>query len=600
MFLPGFPAPSPEVISALLVGEKPTPFDALADGMDLWERRFGLFPEVAAYVGSERLGQPEVPIGLAPVGLDAGGPDPLDVSPQWQRVMLSVERLPSLWKEARKAVWSVPEGKGWETVLVQSTYVAEGIRKAFEVVGRGDMDVLRRSLTFLEKGIWRWVWVVGLLQQQGRPLTPALVLQAMSEEGKEDLACVLEAVVVIRLLQGKRSMASYVLSRWVTESVWGPCGLGAAVPLAPAPWLMELSWAWGQRDLILGMEPYLSERQRADLEALRWESARPHGIAAGSALMWDRIDRLSFGESEGARLFRETVALPWVDDRDVYGEIADGAAIGWRQAMDVWESRQYELRDQAGRLERVLLPVVDGELATSAAAMVLRWRHHFECNRIWREPPGFVAEVQDWLASVLGRMDGKTPPVQKQPVVALNNHWFKPAHGLGAAPYLSLLTEEQESDWRVTEFLRPLVFSALASMAIGMKAGHAAQLQELDWVREKIWDPSGPEIRVDQAFAHLLLLCGNDRCSVPQLRELPKRLGRQLGVKPAAVKAWLEAQPFTLLDLEEFRQMVVQRKIEALVVGGLVETLNARPHFKPSWMTGVLTGLAMPRPHGEI
>jgi len=163
-----------------------------------------------------------------------------------------------------------------------------------------------------------------------------------------------------------------------------------------------------------------------------------------------------------------------------------------------------------------------------------------------------------------------------------------------------VLSAKQRRDWRVEELLRPLLFSALSSMAIGLKAGYATQLQQLDWVREKVWNPEGPAIKVDQVFAQLLMLCSHEKCTVPRLRALDQRLARQLGVKPAEVEEWMSCQPFSLVDLEEFRQRVKRKEVEPLSVGGLVETLTARNHFVPSWVTNPLSGLAIPRQYGDF
>ena len=603
MFLPGLPSPSPEVVGALLSGEKPTPFDALGDGLDLWERRFGLFSEVAAYVGAERLGSFAAGSGLRPGGLEAGGADDLEALPQWQRYVVAAEDLPALWRESREAIWGVTEQEGrseWDTALLLSMRVTERIQHAFSQVSRRDMDPLRRHLGFLNQGVCRWAWVAGLLSREERPLLPHRLLEAMTREGREDPAELFEALVVIRLVQGRASMAGYVVRRWLTEVVWGAFGLSGEMPHPSSPLMAELSWALRQREGVLGAAPFLSESQQSDLEALRWDSARPDGIASGVALLWDRVDCFTAGESEGAVSFRELAALPIADDSDPFGEIADGDAVSATAFKEAWLGRQLATRDHSGRLERVLLTVVDGELATSAALFVLRWRHHLISSRVWREPKGFEAEMQNWLACVLARLDGGDVSSRPRAAVMVNNHLSTPSRGLYAQSVLAELTSEQEMDWRVVEILRPLLFAALSSMAIGLKAGHATQLQELDWVRRGVWDPRGPSIRVDQAFAHLLMLCSHESCTVPQLRALEVRLGRQLGADPEVVEAWLSAQPFDLRDLEEFRQRVVQRKAEALSVGGLVETLNARAHFKPSWLTGPLTGLAMPRPHGVI
>ena len=603
MFLPGLPSPSPEIVGALLSGEKPTPFDALADGLDLWERRFGMFSEVAAYIGTERLGVPPAVSGLMPGGTDAGGVNELEMLPQWQRVVLAAEELPALWEGARKAVWVAADregSSGWSVALEHSAGVTDRIRHAFGLVGRGDMDVLRRHLSFLNQGLCRWAWVVGLLAQQDRPLVPNRVLEALTAEGQGDPGEVFEALVVLRLLQGKASMAGYVIRRWLTELIWGDLGLSGDMPLIYGPLMAEMSWALQRRSEVLEAAPFLSEQQKTDLEALRWDSSRPDGMASGVAVLWDRIDRFSAGSQDAAKAFRDAVAKPLSDDSDPYGEIADGDAVAVSTVRHQWLCRQADTRDFNGRLERVLLPVVDAELATSAALFVLRWRHHMISNRIWREPAGFAGEFQHWLASVLVRWDGGVVDVEPVNVSIINNHLLSPARGVFAKSYRGRLTAEQENDWRVTEFLRPLVFAALSSMAIGLKAGHATQLQEVEWVREAVWNPNLPAIRVDQVFAQLLMLCSHEKCTVPQLRALPERLARQMGVDAEHIEQWLECQPFELTDLEEFRQRVIQRKTEALTVGGLVETLNARAHFKPSWLTGPLTGLAMPRPHGVI
>ena len=152
----------------------------------------------------------------------------------------------------------------------------------------------------------------------------------------------------------------------------------------------------------------------------------------------------------------------------------------------------------------------------------------------------------------------------------------------------------------MTEILRPMLFAALSSLAIGAKAGHATRLEDLEWVREKVWDPAGPEIKVRDAVAQIHMLCSHEKRTVQDLPSLASKLGRQLGVDKEAVTEWVEAQPFELLDLENFRKDVHSHRRELGEVGGLVDTLQCRPHFKPSWLVAPLVGLAKPKASGGV
>ena len=602
MFLPGFPSPSPEIVAALLTGEKPTPFDALGTDLDLWEGSFGLQPEVRAYIGAERLGTAPSVSGLMPGGRLAGGAEVIESLPQWQRALVVAEDLPAMWKEVWRSLQQpCPKGDSdWARALAKSWGVTNYITMAFSSVGRHDFELVRGCLAFLQPGLIRWAWVVGLLAQQNRPLIPHLVLEALTEEGQNDANTLMEGFVITRLMQGKRSMATYVLGRWLTGLVWGRNGLSGAMPNPASPLMKELHWAWAQRDQITNRRTFLDDSQKKALGDMQWDSSRPNGIASGMALLWDRLDHLTFGSTEGALAMQAIVEKPWVDDCDPWSEAKDGDAVTWKKAAAIWMARQSETKDQSGRLDRVLLSVVTPELATSAGLLVLRWRHHLMSSRVWRNPQGLCLDIQHWLSCVLARMDGDRLELKERSLLPADNHWFRPGQGLTATENMTRLTEEQELDWRVTEVLRPLLFSALASMAIGLKAGSATQLQELDWVRESVWDPNEPTIRIYDVFDALRVMCEAQRCTVPALKGVYLALSGQCGVEVEAIEAWFEAQPFDLTDLEAFRQKVLLKEAEVGEVGGLVETLFARNHFKPSWVTGVLTGLAQPRPHGEI
>jgi len=68
-----------------------------------------------------------------------------------------------------------------------------------------------------------------------------------------------------------------------------------------------------------------------------------------------------------------------------------------------------------------------------------------------------------------------------------------------------------------------------------------------------------------------------------------------LSVSEAELGAWLAAQPFDLKQLEAFRQLVISGQAQLELLGSLPETLYARGHVKPAWLTAPLLGLVEPR-----
>ena len=161
----------------------------------------------------------------------------------------------------------------------------------------------------------------------------------------------------------------------------------------------------------------------------------------------------------------------------------------------------------------------------------------------------------------------------------------------GPVTQVAKLPDRRRPDWRIEEVLRPLIYAALSSMAAGLQVPNADQLyKHSDWVGTKIWRPTWSRISIYRALEVLFGLCPKGIKG-----EVFGVWAKELGVSEEELQAWVVAQPFDLAQLERFRRMVVAGDVELTLVGSLPETLYARPHVKPSWLTGPLLGLVEPR-----
>lgn len=596
MLISGLPSPAPAMLAALMSGTRPSPFDAAADGFDLWERRFGLFPEVAAFIGAERLPQPEVWSEALP-GTQGGLGAELEGVTGPARLLVAASSITEKWIGARKAVLTVAGEKDalvWPVVMANASLVVDLVKSAFSLLSRESLPVLRLQLDPLLTGpLCRWAWVVGLLEGAGRPLLPWRVLDAICEEGKEDPIELMEALIVVRLLQGQSSMAGYVLSRWLTEMVWGPRGLSGVLPDFRSPLMGELQPIWDQRDRVLSAPAFMDAKQQEEMEALGWEAKAPNGIAMGAALLLKRLEL--YCEGDAGSEVRHAFSCPWVEeDPDLGEEVTTG------EARVAWANRMRAVGLQEDKFRRVLLTEVDAELATQAALLVFRWRAYWMGRRVWSDPQGFVSAVESWISGVLFRWGEPGPSLRYAFRGAVGDYLLQGFGESTAEGVEGVLEEVQQLDWRVTEILRPLIYAAMSSLAIAVKAGHADDLAKVEWIREKVWDPSGPPIRVEAAVEGLFRLARSEQTTVKRIDGRERRWAKQIGVKVQELKDWLEAQPFDLDDLEAFRIAVESGEAQLLSIGGLRETLNARAHFKPAWIVGPLTGLSEPRPHGNL
>lgn len=596
MLISGLPSPAPAMLAALMGGARPSPFDAAADGFDLWERRFGLFPEVAAFIGAERLPQPEVWAESLPGSIGGLGGELEGVTGP-ARLMVASASITERWKAARDGVLSIAgesDERVWPVVTSHAGQVLDLLKAAFSLLSRDSLSVLRLQLEPLLSGpLCRWAWVVGLLEREGRPLLPLRVLDAMCVEGVDDPIELMEALVVVRLMQGQSSMAGYVQARWLVEMVWGPQGLSGVLPDFRSPLMGELQPIWEGRKRVMEAPVFLTRVQQEEMEGLGWESKAPNGIAMGTSLLLGRLSR--YCEGDGGEAVRSSFSLPWVEGPADVGE--EESILEVRKA---WANRMQGVGLEEEKFRRVLLTEVDAELATQAALLVFRWRPFFMGRRVWSEPQGFVLAVESWISGVLFRWGESGPRLRYAERGAVGDYLLQGPGQATAEGVEGLLEGEKRLDWRVAEILRPLIYSAMTSLAISVKAGHADNLCKVEWIREKIWDPAGPPIRVEAAVGGLFRLARSEQTSIKRLEARERRWAKQLGVKTQDLKDWLECQPFDLDDLEAFRVAMEAGEAELAAVGGLRETLLSRAHFKPAWLVGPLAGLAEPIPHGKL
>jgi hypothetical protein len=233
------------------------------------------------------------------------------------------------------------------------------------------------------------------------------------------------------------------------------------------------------------------------------------------------------------------------------------------------------------------LMVVDQELAVLAAEFVLRWRHSFDPGWWFEEPQGFVVAMEGFFAQVIARLEAKQVRKLYRWRSAELRYWF----GEEAA-YVAVLPDGRRMDWRIEEVLRPLMYAALTSMAAGLGVSNADRLCEhYQWVAEKVWSPGWRCLGIYRAVGVLFEVCPRGIKGPGVMADWAKGLS----VSEEELGVWLAAQPFDLKQLEAFRQLVISGQAQLELLGSLPETLYARGHVKPAWLTAPLLGLVEPR-----
>ena len=603
MRIPGLWSVSPEVVAALWagVGAGECPFRALQQGMDVWDASLSGDTALLSKVALEALeaGRPEV-VGV--VGeLEAQGPPAVERVPRSQRLTAAIREWRGRYGTAleflRAAEEAKPKAKGKgstvsgpaDEVMKAAASAQPVLVRIFQAVPAEQLGVLWAAVgRELEEPLVQWAWACGIARRVWGPgaATPGRVLAVLRIWVGESPERAFEALLLVRLMHTAPTVASHVMGRWLMQQIWGDTGLWGPVPdLNESFWLL-LPEALSIEREVRTNGPVVAEGV-AEMKQFGVDTAAPSGVGLSVAAVLERYERLVVAapEVQEALLSDEDEALPDCPGETVKSLAWVKAQLKARETLDAKE-------DTSGQLGfdpyRTLLMTVTPEVATSAAEFVLRWRHHFFHQRLMPEPKGFVLSVEGWMVRVVARMEGlRTSPTScllDADTAYWRGYW-------GPVTQVAKLPDRRRPDWRIEEVLRPLIYAALSSMAAGLQVPNADQLyKHSSWVGTKIWRPTWSRISIYRALEVLFALSPKGIKG-----EVFGVWARELGVSEEELQAWVVAQPFDLAQLERFRRMVVAGDVELTLVGSLPETLYARPHVKPSWLTGPLLGLVEPR-----
>ena len=587
MRVPGLWACGPEVIGALWSGVGPCPFRSLSKGVEWWDVVMRGDTALAAKVAVEALPDVEARLGAEGAVFEGASGVVLERLPKSQRLSFGSRLLRDQWLELEKALEALGDDADRDVVIGYAARIQVLVARVFALVPSEELMVLWASTErWLRGPLERWGWACGVVRRlwgEGE-VTPDRVWLVMNRIGMETAEARVWGLVVLRLMHGGPSVASHVMGRWLVQQIWGPRGLvGGEMDLRGDFWWL-VGDVWAAEEALRG-DPALRRSVGSlgsDLSALVLQD----GVAIGAALALERWGRLVSAHGALQELVVSGEAEEPSEEKGfTKGELAYALAL--RSAHEALDARA----DSSGVLGfnpyRTLLMVVDQELAVLAADFVLSWRHSFNAGWSFEEPAGFVVAMEGFFAQVVARMEGKRVRREWRWLSPEAKYWFG-----SDASNVAVLPEARRVDWRIEEVLRPLIYAALTSMAAGLGIPKADRLCEQHlWVAEKVWRPGWPCFGIYRAVGVLFEVCPKGIRGP----EVMSDWARGLSVSEEDLSGWLAVQPFDLGQLEAFRQLVVSGQAQLELLGSLPETLYARGHVKPAWLTAPLMGLVEPR-----